>query len=171
MPIPLFLILLAQAAPANTDPLAPSAQGKLECTVLDPQRKTCRSLASYRATGNGSYASTATILIAPQGPVTIEMTTPVTIKAGRACTTLRNEDFAGAKVKAAGQPVTDAQTTQVVSSMTQALAPLMGKEICASYEPDGTGFVEKAYVEGEYQAGMDQKILWVDPKDGYTVAP
>jgi hypothetical protein len=169
IPIMFALIGVAQAPPTN--PLVPALNGKLECTVPDEKRKTCRSLATYRANGDGTYLSTSIVLISPQGPVTIETTSPVMLKSGRVCGTLRNEDFAAAKLRVAGQLLPEAQATPALARVAQAMASVIGKEICAAYVPDGDGFIEKTSVDGVYQASLDQRLTWVGSSDGYSVAP
>lgn len=170
-----FALLALTAATGGADtvsnPLAPAMAGQLECTRPDDQKKTCRSIASYRLVEGSTYSNTATILISPDGPVTFEGTSPVTVKAGAVCGTMKPEDVASGKLRVAGTLLDDAQASPALARMVTALSGIMNKEICVIYQPSPEGLLEKATIEGVYQANQDQVVEWVQPDAGYVVAP
>lgn len=167
-----LVILAATAAPDApiANPLAPGLGGQLECSKPDEQKKTCRSLASYQRAGDG-YSNTATVLISPNGPVTMEITAPVTVKGNAYCSVMRTEQISAAKFRVAGQVLGDEQAAQVRSAILTAFAPMMGKEICDTHRMTPTGLIEKATIDGVYEPKADVAIKWVAPGDGYIVAP
>jgi hypothetical protein len=98
-----LVILAATAAPdaAIANPLAPGLAGRLECSKPDEQKKTCRSIASYQRVGDG-YSNSAIILISPNGPVTMEITAPVTVKGYAYCGVMRAEQRDAARISLPG---------------------------------------------------------------------
>ncbi len=168
-----LVILAATAAPdaAFANPLAPALAGQLECTRPDAQKKTCRSLTSYRRSGAG-YSNTAILLISPNGPVTIEITAPVTVKGDAVCGTMRTADIDGATIRVAGRVLDAAEAAPIRAAITGAMAPLVGKEICQTYQAaPGGGLMEKGTIDGVYEPKGDEPVAWVAPGDGYSVAP
>ena len=171
----MFFALLALTATtgagAASDPLAPAVAGLLECTRPDDQKKTCLSLGSYRLVEGSTYSNTATILISPKGPMTFETTSPVTLKVGSVCGVLKPEDISSARIRVAGKLLDHAQAAPILANMATALSGMMNKEICVTYERSAEGLVEKAVIDGVYQADQDQAVEWVEPDAGYVVAP
>jgi hypothetical protein len=167
----LALTAVAGGAEAASNPLAPAMAGLLECSRPDDQKKTCRSIASYRLVEGSTYSSTATILISPQGPVTFEGTSPATVKEGNVCGVMKPEDITSGKLLVAGTPLDNAQAAPALQRMVTALGSIMNKEICVTYQRSGTGLVEKTTVDGVYQADHDEVVEWVRPDAGYVVAP
>jgi hypothetical protein len=167
-----LVILAAIAAPdaAVANPLAPALAGQLECTKPDAQKKTCRSLTSYRRNGAG-YSNTAVILISPNGPVTIEITAPVTVKGDAACGTMRSADIDGATIRIGGRVLDAAEAAPIRTAIIGAMTPMIGKEICVSYQSTPAGLIEQATIDGVREPKGDQPVKWVAPGEGYEVAP
>jgi hypothetical protein len=167
-----LVILAATAAPdaAIANPLAPGLAGQLECSKPNEQKKTCRSLASYQRVGTG-YSNSAIILISPNGPVTMEITAPVTMKGNAYCGIMRAEQLNAARIRVAGQVLGEEQAAPIHAAILAAFAPMMGKEICDTHQVTPTGLIEKATIDGVYEPKADVPIKWVAPGDGYSVAP
>jgi len=171
MPIPIFLALLVQAAPAEANPLARSLTGDLQCYMPDAQRKTCHSIASYKRRADGGYDNGATILLSPQGPVTLETLTLVTVKGEAVCGTIHKSDIDKAKIRFAGRLLSDTEAAPVIARLQQGLAPIIEQEVCTTYVAEADHLVAKATIAGTYQAALDQPVKWVTPGDNYSVAP
>ena len=167
----LALTAITGGADTVSNPLDPAIAGQLECTRPDDQKKTCRSIASYRLVEGSTYSNTATILISPDGPVTFEATSPVTVKAGAVCGVMKAEDVSSGKLRVAGTLLDDAQAAPALARMVTALSSIMNKEICVTYQSSTGGLIEKATIDGVYQANQDQAVEWVQPDAGYVVAP
>ena len=165
------LTAITGGADPASNPLAPAVAGQLECTRPDDQKKTCRSIASYRLVEGATYSSTAAILISPDGPVIFEATSPVRVKAGEVCGVMKPEDVTSGKLRVAGTVLDDAQAAPALARMVTALSSIMNKEICVTYQSSAGGLVEKATIDGVYQANQDQAVEWVEPDAGYVVAP
>jgi hypothetical protein len=169
----LGLLLSAASAPLQSsepDPLLPARTGRLQCYAPDAAHKTCGSLAGYRADGAGRYLNRAEIPLTPDGSLTMTITTPVRIVSGAVCGPIRAEDIARAEVRIAGTPMAAGQAAPLLARVAQAFGPLIGHEICTRYEPEADGFVSRASLDGIYRPDLDQRMIWVDPADGYRVA-
>lgn len=168
----MFLAVIAAASAAYAAPLTPAATGQIQCYVPDTAKKTCASMAYYVARDDGSFDNRAVVLINKAPAVTLDTTTRVTIKNGAVCGALRAEDIAAGKVTAGGRTMTADEASPVLNSITQALTPVIGHEICTAFVPDASGkLTAQATMDGQRQAEQDQPVLWVSPSDGYTVAP
>jgi hypothetical protein len=167
-----LVILAATAAPdvAVANPLAPGLAGQLECARPDEQKKTCRSLTSYQRSGTG-YSNTALILVSPDGPVTIEITAPVTVKGDAVCGVVRAADLDTAKIRRAGRLLDATDAAPLRTAMLGAMASMMGKEICETYQAMPDGLIQRATIDGVREPKGDEPVKWVAPGDGYSVAP
>jgi len=168
------LVILAavqSSAAAAVNPLAPALAGKLECTYPDHQKKTCRSLASYTLISGSRYRNTSVILVSPNGPVTLESTQETVLKGDAVCGTIRADDITAGKLRV-GEAVLDPEKSQpALERLVTAMAPVMNKEVCVTYERAGDGLVEKGSVDGVSQPSVSSPLEWVLPGDGYRVAP
>ncbi|MBC7497875.1 MAG: hypothetical protein H7243_12085 [Sphingomonadaceae bacterium] len=168
----LAILMMAQTAvPGDGNPLAPALAGKIKCTLPDTARKTFRSLATYTPVSGGGYSCASTILIAAHGPIIIENTSPVFVRGRAVCGTISHQDFLGASLRLGSRRLTAAEAAPLLAKIDVAMTKVIGHEICQTYEATAGGLVEQASVDGQYQADRDQLIEWVDPQEGYSVAP
>jgi hypothetical protein len=172
MPLMLVPILFAAAAaqPA-ANPLAPALAGQMECHFPNDQAKTCRSIGTYKPVGGDRYSNNALVLLSPEGPVTLEVATEVTVKNGAVCGTVKREDLNKAQLKVGDHVLTAAEATQGMEQIAQAMAPLFDKEICSTFEPAGAIMMVKSTLGGTARPDLDQPMKWIAPADGYKVAP
>ena len=164
-------MLAAAAAPAPANPIQPALSGQLECHVPNDQAKTCQSLAGYTRIAGNRYSNRAQVLLAPQGPVTLEVTSEVEVKDGAICGPLRLEDLNAGHVIVAGRTLSDAEAAPVKTQLAQAMGPMIGKQICSKLEPSGNGFTVKSSIDRTYRSDLDRPMHWVKPDEGYKVAP
>ena len=167
------IALAVSGAPSivSVNPLALAADGKVQCYQPDDQKRTCRSIAAYQRRGDGTYANTAIVLISTAGPVTLETITPVTVKAGAVCGSIRPEDINAGKLRVADRILSNSEAAPVLARIALSMASLINKEICTSYVQSAGGLTAKATIEGVYRSDADQRVKWVQPGDGYTVSP
>ena len=166
----LFALMALAAAQTFPDPLSPAAQGQVQCYVPS-DHKTCVSTTAYTANADGTYTNTSTVLLSKKPAFIMQLATPVTIKAGAVCGALRREDVAGATVSVNGQTIPAEKAAPVLQGLAGAMGAIIGHEICTTYVPDATGYIAKSTMDGKPQPAQDQKVIWVSPADGYTVAP
>ena len=168
----MILLALAAASAAYASPLTPAASGQIQCYAPDTARKVCASVAYYVARDDGGFDNKAVVLINKAPAVTLETTTRVTIKDNAVCGAIRAEDIAAGKVTVGDHVMTPDEAGPVLNSITQALTPVIGHEICTVYTPDASGkLTAQASMDGKRQPEQDQPVIWVSPSDGYTVAP
>jgi hypothetical protein len=163
--------LPAQAA-SLPDPIAPAANGQLQCYSPNTTRKTCNSLASYKPGANGAIDNLAVVLISKDPAVTMETVTPVNIKAGQVCGKIRSQDLDAAKFRVGGQLLDAKQAAPLREQMRRSYINIFDREICTAYINQDGILVAKATMEGvPMPATTDQRVLWVSPGDGYKVSP
>ena len=160
----------ATAAPLPS-PIAQASSGMLQCYVPNPVTKSCQSSAAYQSAPDGGILNPSTVLLSRVPAITMLTVTPVTIKAGQVCGTLRAEDIAAATFTVDGAPASPTDTAQFRQQMAGAEQSILGKEICTAYLPVGDALLAKASVAGVAEPAMDQKVIWVSPADGYKVRP
>jgi hypothetical protein len=152
-------------------PIAPAAQGKMECYQPNLTAKTCWSMSSYAVDAAGKIQSTSTLMVNTSPPITMTATTPVTIKNGQVCGVLHAEDVAAAQFTVNGAPASADQAASIRQALTSAMGKMFGHELCSAYKPDGDGFIVQATDNGVAQPKADEKLIWVSPADGYKVGP
>lgn len=169
----LFAVAALASDPTDSipDPLAPALAGKLECSSPDDQRKICKSIVYYRRLTDQDYSDTATILMSKDGPVVMETTSTVTVKGDAVCGFLTPEDLKAGKIWIGGKALDAAGAAPVLDSISAAASSMFGKELCVSYAKSADGLVEHGTIDGVAEPKADQLIEWVDPADGYIVAP
>jgi hypothetical protein len=160
----------AQGASLDS-PIAPAAQGQLQCYTPDVARRTCRSLAAYKSKANGAIDNIAIVLISQSPSISMTTVSPVVIKANQVCGLIRPRDIDAAKFALGDRPADPAQTATLRQQMQSAMKGFFGHEICSTYVPADGSLLAKVTVDGASQPTMDQKVIWVSPTDGYKVSP
>ncbi|WP_116091555.1 hypothetical protein [Sphingomonas crusticola] len=163
--------LLAAAPATGANPIAPALAGQVECQRPNEQAKTCRSMATYRPLGGARYSNSALILLSPQGPVTLRVTSDVEVKHGAVCGLLRREDLDKGTLMVGDHVLGAKEAAPGLGQVAQAMASLLGKEICTTYESTASGLVGRLAVDGVARPEFDVPVKLVGPGDGYKVAP
>ena len=166
-----FLAALASPAGAVENPLALAAKGSVQCYEPNEEKKTCRTIAAYRALGDGSYMTIVTVLVSPEGSLTLQTASVVEVKNGGVCGVVKAEDIAAGRLQLAGQTITGEHATSLMAQIQDALKGLVNKEVCTIYVPTANGLMSKETVNGVYRADADALVKWIGPGDGYTVSP
>ena len=164
-------LLATAAAPAPVNPIQPGLSGQLECHVPNDQAKTCQSLGSYAPIAGNRYNNKTVVLLAPEGPVMLEVTSEVEVKNGAVCGPLRIEDLNAGHLIVAGRTLADAEAAPIKTQIAQGMGAMMGKQVCSKLEPSANGFTVKTSIDGAYRAELDRPMRWVKPDEGYKVAP
>jgi hypothetical protein len=159
------------SAPPLADPLAPAAQGQLQCYAPDVARRTCRALAAYAAEPGGAIDDTLTILISKSPPITARLVLAVQVKGGAVCTTAHRQDIDSATFLSEDAPLDDTQAAVLRAQAQGYLDQVIGQELCLSFVSDGGAFVARATLNGQPQPRLDQRFTWVSAAAGYTVGP
>lgn len=158
----------APAAPLSS-PIAPAADGHLQCYAPDLVHKTCQSLAGYVSRPDGSIDNIATVLVSQTPPITMTTHTPVRVRANKVCGSIRVQDIEAAEFTVDGGAASTAQTMAMRQRMRAAMGDLIDDEICTAYLPQGASLIARASVDGVERPSMDQAVVWVSPTEGYRV--
>lgn len=167
------LLAFAAAPVQGTEmhPLSPAEKGLSQCYEPNTATKTCKSLASYKRNDDGTWHNTAVVLLDPKRAITLETTTPVIIRDGAVCGYIRKADVLRGHVRVAGQLIPADQAADALTSIAEGMAPMMDREICTAYVETGDGLIAKGKISGMTITVPDQRVKWVLPSDGYSVAP
>jgi hypothetical protein len=169
-------VLLACVAPSAraatpVGPLAPAADGKFQCFGYDRARKTCQSTAGYAAGPGDTIENTATLLIGHDPTIVMTTISPVTVEGQRVCGPIRAEDLESATFLVSGSPPDEDAADALRAGLKKAMVAMLGKQVCVTLAPDGGGLVAHATIDAVPQPDSDQRVIWVSPADGWTVAP
>lgn len=164
-----FLIVLPGKGLA--DPLAPARHGKVQCYEPDQARKTCRSIGSYTFESDGTIMNQAEALISPKQLVIMKTNAPVVVRGDAECGTPRKEDLDRAEIDVDGQKLAEEQAAGARLQIEQAMASFIGKEICSTYAPQSNGTMLTSETLDGAPMQNHEVVLWVDPNDGYKIAP
>lgn len=152
--------------------LAPARQGKLQCLSPIASTKTCDSLSKITQVAPGRYAYEAEILLDADGPVIVVERGTITVQGSKSCETVRLAELSRLKFKVAGVPASATETARYRTQFKQKFAPLAGQVICSSIGPEEEGAHEvETYLDGRHVVGMDYSMMWVNPNEGWKVAP
>jgi hypothetical protein len=179
---PAFLILmLAAAAVPAADPgenppdpaiadhidiLAPGRQGQVQCFQPNLFEKTCKIMATYSFGDDGQVTGTAQMLMDETGPAVLVVSAPVAVKDGALCGQL--DALPNARFVVAGQPATSSQ--DAAYRLMLSMMPRRG-EVCARWIGDGDGYIVHGSLDGKPKKDFDQRMIWVEPDEGFKVSP
>jgi hypothetical protein len=152
-------------------PIAPAAEGKLQCYVPNETAKTCQSLAGYRLGPGGEIVNFAAVMISASPPVIMKTEAAIRLKSSQDCGVLRPQHIDAATFTVDGRPADAAHTAALRAQMKAASQSTFGHEVCVSYVPVGQSFLATSTIDGVPRPALDQKMIWVSPSDGYRVAP
>lgn len=148
------------------DPLAPARAGQLQCYTPDESRRTCRSIASYNFRADGVVHNQAVVLLEPN--LIMKVSTLVDVRDGAVCGHLDGIDAAEFIVE--GHPADAQQTFRLRKLLAATYGFAAGREYCTQYTPEGEGYRTALTVDG-VPMPQSRYVIWVDPADGYRVAP
>jgi hypothetical protein len=150
---------------ARMDILAGARDGLTQCFQPNVYDKTCKIMATYSFDGD-RVTSTAQMLMDETGPAVLVVSAPVTVRGGVLCGQLDN--LSNARFVVAGQPATPSQDSGY--RMMLSLMPRKG-EVCARWVADGHGYIVHGTLDGKPKPDFDQRMIWVEPSEGFKVAP
>ncbi len=163
-----LILTLMLAPPAQADPLILARQGMAQCYTPNMAARTCRALATYEFHPDGRITNYAEVLLNPEPAVVMQAATAVHIRDSAVCGTLSDSDILELRLN--GEIMTgplEQQVRQVV------LAQRTGEgEICTTYAPGADATMTYTVtIGGKQQPDDGDTVLWVDPAEGWTVAP
>jgi len=155
----------------NLGPIAPAAQGKMQCYSPDVVAKTCAGIGSFKFAPNGVIENQAEALLSSSPAIVMRSVYTVRIKGRLECTKVRPRDLAAASFVVDGRLASPAETAALRSNIQAANTSVIGREACEGYLPGGEALTARMIVGGTPRPDLDRKMIWVSPEDGYQVAP
>lgn len=167
----LLAFWLAASASLPADPLAPAFEGKVQCYQPDAARKTCASIGAYERDADGTIQNTATVLLRPQPRILMRSRAPVIVKNSAICGVITERDLQAAAFSIDGEPADAANAEALRRAVRPGYAPLLNREVCTAYVPKDKEMTGQVSIDGKRQPALDQRVRWVSPAEGFTVAP
>lgn len=165
---PLLAIALAGSALAAADPVAPARSGQQQCYSPNREAKTCRAINAYSFEGRKVIVHARTLLSAP---IIMLREAEVDTSSGAICGRIRGEDLDRTTFLIRGQPASAKDTADLRKEVKAQYADLIGKLFCTSYKGRGPELTAGVSIDGVPQKDVSDQMLWIDPKDGWQVAP
>ena len=128
-------------------------------------------MAAYRHIDGARYVNIARVLLSPGSAVTLETETDVVVRNGAVCGAITADSLAHGILRVGDRALNAEQASPTLGKIQQAMAAVVGKEICTSYVRSADGFIAIATLDGAAMPGERQHVIWVRPADGYVVAP
>lgn len=167
---PFVVGLVAVAQPGSfPEPIKPAEAGKLQCHAPDRAAKTCQSLASYRALGDGVFENTAQVGLTTGPVMVMDIVSRVTVKDGQVCGRIQQSDLDSASFTVNGVALNAAMTAEYRKRVAALYAGIMGHELCTAYEVDGEELITHPSINGVAAPEMSRRVIWVSPEDSYRV--
>jgi len=164
-------LALILAASSVAEQMAPAQQGKLQCQMPDMLFKTCASLTKVMPSGPGSYRLETSLLVNPVGPVVATIDSTVTVEGNEICDRNDPADISAAKVTVDGKAVAAVVAARHIATVRRSLASFSRKLVCTEIVAGDEGRMKvQGRVEGKRVPALDYDMIWVEPKDGWTVA-
>ncbi len=155
----------------NLGPIAPAAEGKLQCYSPNLVARTCGGIGSFRFAPNGVIETQGEALVSQSPAIIMRSVYQVRIKGRLECTKVRPRDVASASFVVDGRLASPAETAALRSNIQAANSSVIGREACEGYLPDGQALTARMIVDGAPRPDLDRKMIWVSPADGFQVAP
>lgn len=159
----------APTASAIADPLAPARAGKLLCQTPNVAAKTCLMLTDFSFGPDGQITNRYEVMLTRSPWRSAKVSAPVVVKDGAVCGPLEGTEKA--EVFAEGKPADAETTAKIRDGLRKLYAPYQGKDACISYTANGDGYDAARSIGGAASKGPPERVIWVDPADGWAVKP
>jgi hypothetical protein len=161
---------LAAASPPETDMLAQFRSGKVLCSSPDASTKTCHTIDRLTIRQDGVMMNTGETLIAPDKPITMEVTSQAHFEAGAMCGVISLADIQKGIVRASGVPLPPDRNALVLEKIGQAFQAVLDQPTCESLRVLDGKLVKFGQVQN-VDLTLAKPVRWISPDEGYRVAP
>lgn len=167
----LLLTLAGTNLEAEVDILAQSKSGKVLCSNPDAATKSCSSITTFSTSVEGAVTETTEILLTPDQPLTVTMSTGSQVVGGSYCGVMTMDELRRGQVRLSGQALPADRNALVLQRLEASMGPLAGKKACDVIRVENNGLVKYGQIEGVELKLPRKPVMWVSPDDGYKVAP
>lgn len=166
-----LLILVSGSAVPGTDIMAQVRANRVLCSNPDGATKTCSTIASYTLAPNGVVTETAELLISPNQPITLEMSTTVKIDGAVNCGALTLPEMQKGRLRLSGTLLPTDRNEAALRGILEKLAPMAGRETCEVLRFEAGQLFKYGQVERIDIKLPGKAVKWVARDEGFRVAP
>lgn len=166
----LLLLMSGSAIPGN-DIMAQIRAGNALCSNPDEATKTCSTIASYTRSDDGVLTETAELLISPSQPITLEMSSVVSVDGAVNCGALTLAEMQKGRIRLAGALLTPERNEAALKGFLEKLAPMAGRKSCEEIRIEAEQLVKFGQVDGIDLKLPGKPVRWVGRDEGFRVAP
>ena len=167
----LFLLATSSLGGMGTDMMTEIRAGKLLCSNPDLSTKTCSAITTFIFDANGNATETAELLISPNPPITLEMSSTVEIRGSVNCGKLTLAQMQKGRLRINGTLLPPDQNEAALSKIIEMMASMADKRACDELRIEAGQLVKIGQVD-EVEIKLPGKpVKWISVDDGFRVAP
>jgi hypothetical protein len=167
-----LLLILASGSPIpGIDIMAQVRADRVLCSNADETTKTCSTIASYTLAENGALTETAELLMSPNQPITLEMSTTVKVDGAVICGAPTLPEMQKARLRLSGTLLPADRNEAALRGILEKLAPMAGRKTCDELRSESGQLFKYGQVERIDIKLPGKPVKWVALDEGYRVAP
>ena len=167
----LLFFLASGSVTSDTDIMAQVKSNKVLCSNPDEATKTCSAIASYILAKNGILTETAEILISPDQPITLEMSSVVSVDGAVNCGALTLPEMQKGRLRLNGRLLPPDRNEAALSRLLERLAPMAGRKSCEELRIKSGQLFKFGQVDRIDLKLPEKPVKWVSLDEGFRVAP
>ncbi len=168
----MFSVAITLLAASVTEQMAPAAQGMFQCQMPDVLFKTCFSLSKVHQAGPSTWVFESEMLVDMQSPVIASIKDAVSVRGSEVCKAANAADVSKFSFSLDGRPVSAAEAAKYRAKLKRYYGIFAGKMICTQVvHNDQDMELVQATIDGKRFKVGDYPMKWVNPDDGWKVAP
>ena len=166
-----LLLLMSGSAIAENDIMAQIRANKALCSNPDEAAKTCSTIASYARADDGVLTETAEILISPNQPITLEMSSVVNVDGAVNCGALTLAEMQKGRIRLNGTLLPPERNEAALKALLEKLAPMADRKSCEELRIEAGQLVKFGQVDRIDLKLPGKPVRWVGRDEGFRVAP
>jgi hypothetical protein len=166
-----LLILASGSTVLGTDIMAQVRANRVLCSNPDESTKTCSTIASYTRAENGVFTETAELLISPNQPITLEMSSTVKVDGAVNCGALTLPEMQKGRLRLNGTLLSADRNEAALRGILEKLAPMAGQKTCEVLRIEAGQLFKYGQVERIDIKLPGKPVKWVALDEGFRVAP
>jgi hypothetical protein len=166
------LLALAAAAP-DAGPLEPARAGLLQCYGPNRANRTCNAIGAYRFEADGVIWNDARNMIMAVPEVVLYASSKVLVRDNAECAASTDLERDITAVEVDGVPLGGEIFQTVRKQIADSRQASIGDgEYCSTYHPSPDGTLRAVVtLDGVELPAFESTVLWIDPADGWALAP
>jgi hypothetical protein len=166
-----LLILASGGVIPSTDIMAQVRADRMLCSNPDEATKTCSMIASYTLAENGVLTETAELLISPNQPITLEMSSTVKVDGAVNCGALTLPEMQKGRLRLSGTLLPADRNEAALRGILEKLTPMVGRKTCEELRIESGQLFKYGQVDRIDLKLPGKPVKWVARDEGFRVAP